>query len=271
MSETDLEITGAPPTLEWIGVDQLAIDPTYQRAAETKTSIRLIASIVKSWDWRLCMPLSVSRRKDGMLLVVDGQHRLRAARKRGDIPHLPCVVSAHTDPADEAKTFVALNLKRQKLSQGDVFRASLATGDPEARETLEMIERTGFSLAPHSNWTAWKPLQIFCAPQITKSRRQYGDKIVEQALAALARAYPDVPLRYAGTMLPALYAVFKGRARLDDFDLDRFVTLLGSIEQEGWLDEASGIRVQHQVSRREALILAFSIEYDAAVREDALA
>jgi hypothetical protein len=48
----------------------------------------LIRQIARHWDWDLCLPLVVSRRADGSLYVIDGQHRLAAARIRGDIDHL---------------------------------------------------------------------------------------------------------------------------------------------------------------------------------------
>lgn len=268
MADSSNAILGTPPTLEWIDIDRLQIDPVYQRVTEGVQSKRIIKSMVHSWDWRLCLPLSISRRDDGALLVVDGQHRLFGARDRGDIPHLPCVVSSHANAAEEARTFVALNQQRQKLSQGDIFRASLASGDVEAKATLRLIEKTGLSLAPHSNWTAWKPLQIFCAPAITKARLQYGDGVVGKALAVLAKAYCDEPLRFAGTLLPALYPVFQGRAKMAGFDQDQFAEAIASVDQQGWLDEASVIRVQNQCSRREALITAFIIEYDALCAAD---
>jgi hypothetical protein len=117
---------GSPPTLEWIAVERLAIDESYQRATDSPASRRLINRIKQGWNWSFCQPLVVSRRTDGSLFVIDGQHRLSGAIGRGDIPHLPCVVV--TD-ADEAQTFIALNTQRQKLSQGDIFNAMLAAGD----------------------------------------------------------------------------------------------------------------------------------------------
>lgn len=260
-------ICGKPPTLEWIATSDLCIDPVYQRVTEGVQSKRIIRAMVHQWDWRLCLPLSVSRRANDELLVVDGQHRLIGARERGDIAHLPCVISSHANAAEEARTFVALNQQRQRLSQGDIFRASLASGDEEAQATLYLIEKSGLSLAAHSNWTAWKPGQIFCAPAITKARKQYGDGIVGSALTVLSRAYPDEPLRFAGTLLPALYPVFQGRAKIAGFDPECFQEAVSSVDQQGWLDEASVIRVREQCSRREALITALIIEYDALMAD----
>jgi hypothetical protein len=102
-------VIGAPPTLEWIGVERLAIDESYQRATDSAASRRLIHRIKTDWNWNYCQPIVVSRRSDGSLFVIDGQHRLTAAVARGDIPHLPCVVISGQDENGEASAFVALN------------------------------------------------------------------------------------------------------------------------------------------------------------------
>lgn len=85
---------GTPPSIEWVAINDLKIDMSYQRSIEAETSQRLIASIVARWDWRLCMPLAVSRREEGRF-VIDGQHRHAAARLRGDIAHLPCCIATY--------------------------------------------------------------------------------------------------------------------------------------------------------------------------------
>ena len=83
---------GQLPVLQYCMPAQLAVDAAYQRSIETQESQRLIARIARGWDWRLCQPLVVSLRADRQLYVVDGQHRLEAARLRGDIPHLLTVM-----------------------------------------------------------------------------------------------------------------------------------------------------------------------------------
>jgi ParB-like chromosome segregation protein Spo0J len=53
-------------------------------------------------------------------MVVDGQHRLAAATLRGDIAHLPCVITSLMPTlGDEAAAFVALNQNRKPLQPLD--------------------------------------------------------------------------------------------------------------------------------------------------------
>jgi hypothetical protein len=150
-------VLGSPPTLEWRPVGELLIDPAYQRAIDTGPSQTLIRRIAMFWDWGLCQPLAVSRRPDGALTIVDGQHRAAAAKLRGDVPHLPCVITSYASAGDEAAAFVALNQQRRPLQALDLFKAAVAAEDKEALLILDCIQSAGLSLAPHSNWTAWKP------------------------------------------------------------------------------------------------------------------
>jgi hypothetical protein len=90
---------GSPPSLEFRTLAELKVDDTYQRSLETDPSQRLIRRIAQFWDWGLCQPLAVARRQDGSLMVVDGQHRLAAATLRGDIAHLPCVITSYANTA----------------------------------------------------------------------------------------------------------------------------------------------------------------------------
>lgn len=232
-------VKGAPPSLEWIPLDQLNIDEGYQRSIENETSRRLIKRIAISWDWDLCQPLSVSRRTDGDLYVVDGQHRLSAARLRGDLPHLPCIISSRRSALDEAHTFVALNRNRRPLSAMDVFRAEFAAGDGDSREVMDLIESAGLSLAAHQNWYAWKPKQIYCVTTVQGAYRIRGRVVTSAALVALAEAWPDQPLRFAARVLQGLVPFFAEELKDQAaFDPDVFDEVLPSKTQAEWLAQS---------------------------------
>lgn len=259
-----MRMIGTPPTLEWVPIDRLQVDPLYQRSTESKGGAAIIAGMNRCWDWRLCQPLNVSRRDDGSLWVVDGQHRLEGARKRGDIPHLPCVMASHADHADEAQTFVALNRKRQRLSAADIFNADLAGGSEEAARVKEIITGAGLTLAPHSNYATWKPAMIFCPTAIQAAIRQFGEPVVRNAIVAFAEAYAGKVLNLAGTLLPSLYLIYSEDAKRMGFDPDRFIEALGSVEQRDWHDLIRDAQRQNPtLGRRQACALAMMKQYDA--------
>jgi hypothetical protein len=243
---------GSPPTLEWIGVERLAIDESYQRATDSAASRRLIFHIKSKWNWNYCQPLVVSRRADGSLFVIDGQHRLTAALERGDIAHLPCVVVSGLE--SEAAAFVALNTKRQKLSQGDIFNAMLAAGDETAKRVAELLAETGWRMTHTSNTQVWKAGDLFCAPMIVKAVKSEGECVVRNALTALREAYPNTAITSTVTMLKALLVIYRDK-RVNDPDL--LIETLGSAAPDDWELERTVQRQNNpELSLNDALVEA---------------
>lgn len=219
---------GRMPALNYLPPSELSVDPAYQRSIEGRDSQRLIARIAKRWDWAKCLPLLVSDRGSGQLFVIDGQHRLQAARLRGDIAQLPCVVVSVGGAEGEAALFDAVNSQRRALTPLELFRAALASGDPESLAIMAAIEAAGLTLAPHDNHQVWKPGMINNVGGIRAAWRQHGERAAAQALQLLANAFAGQVLRFGGTLyqgLPALVAA--GRA-------SGLAAVLSSKSQEDW-------------------------------------
>ncbi|MFN3424855.1 MAG: hypothetical protein ACK40C_09150 [Novosphingobium meiothermophilum] len=249
-------IRNAPPTLEWVAVDRLAVDPAYQRATDTHASRRIIGGMVKCWDWALCQPLVVARRSDGSLFILDGQHRWEGASQRGDVPHLPCVILSNFDHAAEAETFVALNTKRQRLSQTDLFNAMLAAGDETAKQTATIIAETGWKIARGSNAASYGAGYLACAPMLANAARVHGPAVVRNALTTLREAYPDTAFNTANTMLKALIAIYRDDD-LSGGDPDLFIEMLGSVSPDTWIEGGRDYRRHNRaLSHIEALAAA---------------
>jgi len=228
---------GLRPSLENHRLESLNVDPEYQRSIDNGSSQTLIRRIAVFWDWSLFQPLAVSRRPDGSLFVVDGQHRLTAARMRADITDLPCVVSPYASAADEAASFVAMNAQRRPLGAMDLFKAALAAGDMEAMRVMAVISAAGLSLAPHSNPTAWKPGQISNIAGIRTAFKVQGRDATSAALVALSTAYAGQVLQYAGTIFPGLVRAYAQLLPSRSFDPDLMIDIVGSAPQKQWVDE----------------------------------
>jgi hypothetical protein len=198
---------GLRPSLENCRMADLQVDPAYQRSIDNGPSQALIRKIATFWDWTLFHPLAVARREDGSLWVVDGQHRLAAARLRRDIYDIPCVVSPSLCQADEAASFVAMNQQRRALSKLDLFKAAVTGTDSEAAQIAAALAASGLSLAPHTNHTAWKPGMISNVGGIEQAWRSHGPRIARAALQALAAGLAGQVLRYAGSIFPGIVAV----------------------------------------------------------------
>jgi hypothetical protein len=250
---------GAPPSLEQIPVDRLQVDAAYQRATDSAGSRKIINGMVKRWDWSLCQPLVVARRSDGALYILDGQHRHAGATERGDIPFLPCVVLSSLGHADEARTFVELNTRRQKLTQAQVFHGMLAAGDDNARLVLQLIEETGWRVRTHSNTAAYGAGDLECAPMLVKVVAAKGGDPVRFALTVLRLAYPDTAVRQTSTMLKALLEIFDN----PDHGLTAtgLASLIGSVPPGKWASRAAVLQEQRpNWSRVTALAKAIMAE-----------
>lgn len=202
---------GAPPSIEWKAVGELLVDHSYQRQAlGAKDGAAVIKRIAQNWDWRLCAPLTVSRRVDPVAFyVIDGQHRLEAARLRGDIAHLPCITSTFGTIAEEAACFVDVNTKRKQISSLDNFRAQLASGNESAMRISRAIHDAGLSVAPHGNFHHWRPGQISAIGGIRGAIARYGVDVAQAALVTVAKCFDGEVLRYSGRILGGLYPLHK--------------------------------------------------------------
>lgn len=257
---------GAPPTLEWRAVDDLLIDPSYQRAIDTGPSRTLIRKIAQFWDWGLCQPLAVSRRPNGALTIVDGQHRASAAKMRGDVPHLPCVITSYSSAGDEAAAFVALNQMRRPLSQLDLFKAAVAAEDTEALLIVDCLTSAGLSIAPHSNYTAWKPGMVQNVGGLRECLRGKGERVLRDAVLVLGKAYSGQILRYAGTIFPGIaHIVANEHQGLSSDEIKRseeefmpgMIDLVSAGTQKEWADDIIKLAPDHPRGRRGAAWVIF--------------
>ncbi|WP_288413812.1 DUF6551 family protein [uncultured Novosphingobium sp.] len=238
---------GRMPTLQFVPPAELQVDPSYQRSVASGESQALIRRIARAWNWGLCQPLVVSRRlveDSEELFVIDGQHRLEAAKLRGDIAQLPCVIAAYRTAADEAADFVQINKQRRALSKLEVFRAAVASGEPDALAILSAIEAAGLSLATHTNYASWKPGQLGAITGLEAAWKRYGDPANRAALDILAKAMPGQVLQYAGTIYPGIAAWCAdqiGKGHLDSKS-GKMVTILSGKSQAQW--RADVLRIQ---------------------------
>lgn len=220
-------VRGTPPSIEWVLVDDLIVDGDYQRSIESDTSRRLIASIAAHWDWRLCMPLAVSRRDSGRY-VIDGQHRLAAAKSRPDIPHLPCCIATYDGPADEAAMFVAANRARRAIHRLDDFHAALVAGDEDALEINRIVQAAGLRVSRQTGSQSWRPGEVAFTISIatvmgrsrggTRSQRIVGERRGVRRTGArewsVGVPWPDPdPRRAAGGIGPPTVAQVSQRLR----------------------------------------------------------
>lgn len=251
------EPLGDPPTIEWIKVDRLSIDAVYQRSTDNDASRRLIASIAASFDWRLCAPLVVSRRPDGTLSVIDGQHRTLAAKQRGDIPHMPCCVFNYAGPEEEARMFISANRARKPMNRLDDFHAALAAADEDALEINRLVNEAGLTVSRNTSSTAWAPGEIAFTASIASTLRKHGAQIVSAALTNIAEAFPGQKVVHSGSIFLGIVKVLTSPPQ--GFDPDRLFQAMLRYTAEGWGSFVTGLKGgdTRALAIRDALLMAY--------------
>lgn len=127
-----------------VRVKDITLDARYQRDLDQKRA----ASMAKSIDLaRIGVPVAV-RRKDGKLVVVDGQHRVSALMQAG-MGAEQILVEIHEGLTlqEEATLFLKLNDGRKAVGAYDKFRAELVAKDTTALEIERILASVGLRLA----------------------------------------------------------------------------------------------------------------------------
>ena len=257
---------GMPPSIENRSPAELNLDDSYQRSTDNGASKALITKIAHNWDWRMCLPLVVSKRDDGSLWVIDGQHRLAAAKLRGDIPFLPCRVAVYGSVADEAAMFVAMNRTRKAMNRLDDFHAAIASGDAEAIEIAGIITDAGFTVSRKTGSQSWVPGEVAFTSAIAKVLRKHGAKVCADALRTMQEAFPDEVLNAGASMFTALTKL--AISPPEGFDHDRMFRALLKRNQREWasfLNETKGGGEERALQLRQVLLMAY--EEEAEVEE----
>lgn len=123
-------------------VRELTVDPRVQRPLDTRKAQR----IVENFNPSALGILTVSSRKDGTNVVLDGQTRVEAVRRvsEGD-GRVPCRIFKDLTLEQEARIFLDLNTTtKPKLL--DSFQVKVVAGDPTAVAINDIIHPFGWDI-----------------------------------------------------------------------------------------------------------------------------
>lgn len=168
-------------------VDALKLCMQYQRTQNEHH----VQKIVDAWNEDAFGALVVARRKDGSLWVVDGGHRLAAARAL-KINTVPCSIMESDGPAHEALVFRALSTTR-KVHIITVFWGRITAGEKVATTILRTVRDAGFDLPKNTGGvrgraaTAW-PI-IGCVGAVERCFNEGGVERLETMLSVIRKAW----------------------------------------------------------------------------------
>ena len=148
-------IVGEPPEFAMIDKMDLYRDSGYQRNHTDVSLTNHQLTIAKNWNWRDCGAI-VCARRNGKVMVIDGQNRVMAAMRRGEISVLPCVLVTTTGSdvnrrSEEAASFLALNGTRRNVTANQRFRSGIIARDASALATDSVVRSAGLTVTIGGN------------------------------------------------------------------------------------------------------------------------
>lgn len=202
---TDL---GAKPRVVWLDLALLTIDMRYQRDIG-ETGRQHVNRIVKSFNWNCYQPIIVTENADGTYPVIDGQHRLEAAKAHPLIDSLPCYIIDAPEVSKQAQIFVEVNSNRRGLTSSQRFWASYAAGEPSAVALVEICTAAGVQILRHGAGLkdGTPPLSIL-GPLVTQRLvTRFGAKAVREAITLLAETHTKTFGAFRGSNIGALVRI----------------------------------------------------------------
>ena len=260
---------GIAPRIEQRDLGDLLIDKAYQRMIEGKQSQDHIRNIAENWDWRLLSPLTVSHR-DGSygapgFFVIDGQHRLEAARLRGDISSLPCMISRFESFEAEAMAFVNINSARRQVTALDRYHARIAAGEEKALHIKEIVEAADLKVTRYNDAELWTPGEI-AFPDIVGNALSQESREVGATETALAFLHA-----WQGKVLLQGKDIFGGLLHItrtpwpEDCEnfYEEFLNHIASKRQSQWISARNVVAAQNEdLNASQAMAFALLNDFD---------
>lgn len=173
---------GALPELAWIAIGDIVVDDTYQRPLG-KSNWAIIRRIAQNFDWSMFSPVLLAPAGRGYA-VIDGQHRVHAAKMRG-IPRVPAML-VQAGTAGQARAFSWVNGSVTRITPWHVYKAALAAGEDWSLRARDAVAAGNCQLMTFNKSTKDKKSgEIFSVTLIRRLIEAGKNAVVADGLGAL--------------------------------------------------------------------------------------
>jgi hypothetical protein len=128
-------------TYEWLRASDMQIDPRVQQQIDP----RKVGRITRSFDPSALGVCTVSRRDDGVNVLLNGQHRTAGATQAGYVGKFHCEIHHGLTLQDEAHLFLTLNHQTTPSSLSK-FLVRITAGDPLALDIEAIFAGAGWHI-----------------------------------------------------------------------------------------------------------------------------
>ena len=196
---------GAVPMLHWINIEDLVVDPTYQRPIVGKGR-RNVNRIARAFSWSCFTPVVVSPVEGGKFAIIDGQHRTTAAALVG-LEAVPCqvVIAARNE---QAAAFKAINGITTPISRMALHAAALVAKEEWAIQVANVCAQAHVQLLRYPVPTyKQEPGQTMAVGALTHCLRRYGPETLTLALRCVTETRNNRPGALSAPTIKAICEV----------------------------------------------------------------
>ena len=225
----------AAETIEWVRVDELVTPPEYQRTLDDAW----VRFLFDHSDASRMLVIVVSRRADGTLVIVDGQHRVATLRLLG-VQVVHAIVHDGLSPVEEANLFEDLNRNRHAPNVFDLFRAKVAGERPDAIAITAIASEFGYTF--HRGGAVAHSIQAVGA--IEAIYRQGGSDLLRSVLRITSGPWAGSIEGVEGQMLRGIAMFLRAYTAEPSFSFDRLAEVLSHRSPLEVLRSARGIAIK---------------------------
>lgn len=225
---------------EIVEVNDLTVDLTIQQPLR-EGKVRHMLSV--GYDPALASYITVSRRADGTLIIIDGQHRKETAKQAG-FPYMDAVVWEGLTYKEENWLFNRLN---DKSNPAPVyrFRALVNDEDSTAAGINAVLVENGWHLSPSKGETG-SFVAVAAAQRIYTGKGVFGSPVVEGP-ELFQRTIETVTAAWGRNTGGSVGAVIEGVAAFlvrywRQADQTRLVTMLSKVTPEDFRAQAEALK-----------------------------
>lgn len=256
---------GPKPDLQWLRPAELEIDPRYQRDLSSRRSMEIVARILERFSWAKFQPPTVVAIGPNRWVVVDGQHRVEAAKQHPLVDFIPCYIIEAPELRQQADSFVAVNVDRVAMHPLHIYHAALVAAEPQACRIASICQRSGITIPRNAASNGdLKPGQTLAVATIRKAL-VHGDRVVTDALTILREAFSERGGQLRGSIIEAMVGFVAAHA---GFDHARLIRTLAEHDIPTLDAAAKAYRGAFGGTKGRALTMALVKAYNRGLRAE---
>lgn len=208
-------------------VHRLQTDMSYQSPVQE----RQVKKIVKNFDPKKLHTIVVSKRKDGLLYIIDGQHRVEALKEL-NILFIEATVHENLSVEEEAEMYYGVN-DRPSKNANQKGKSRLRFKEPVAVAIDETVRSVGLNVDYEKNAPSKGYIKAYEALQ--SIYKNHGANHLGLVLEIIKDSFGDDTRNYQSFILRGFSKLLT--VYLNEIDLNILVTRLQKIGYDGFILE----------------------------------